>query len=112
MNLTVSERIVLLNILSAYTGNFATLKTIKKVKDALLLSEDEAAIWRPQFHEDGRFEWRTQDENGNPIKQDSEIEIGEMALMVIQEELKKLDHENKLKECHYALYERFVEGAK
>lgn len=107
MILTVFERANLLNVLPR-EGNFVTLKTIRKLREALALTEDEIAKWQPKFSENGRMEWRIADDGGKPIPQEAEIEIGEQGKEIIRTALKKLNDSNVLKDEHYTLYEKFV----
>lgn len=106
MILTVFERANLLNILPK-EGNFKTLKTVRKLRESLVLTEDEAERWKPQFS-DERMEWLIADDDGNPIPQEADIPITPQGIDVITEILKKLDDKKMLKEEHYSLYEKFM----
>ena len=99
MELSVLERLVLLNVLPA-EGNFTTLKIVRQLREALSFSEDEHATL--QFKQDDkRLAW--QDE-GQP----ADIEIGSKAQALIVETLEKLDKDGKLTEQHMSLYEKFI----
>jgi len=99
--LTVLERLVLLSILPK-EGNFVTLKLVRKLRENL--SFDEAEIKELNFAQDGdQVKWN---EKANVTKR---VNIGEKMNDLIQEALKKLDDEKKLREDHFSLYEKFVE---
>lgn len=106
MELTVFERAVLLNVLPK-EGNFKTLRTVKKLRENLSLSDEEIDKWQPSV-EDGNVWWKVQDDEGNPIPQQAEVEITEHGKEVVREILQKLDKDKKLKMEHYSLYEKFV----
>lgn len=100
MNLSVFERLMLFHILPR-EGDFVTLKTVRKLREALSLSEDEQKEINFQAgNEQGAFTWDKQ--------VDKEIAIGEKALDIIASRLKELNKQKKLKMEHFALYERFI----
>lgn len=108
MNLTVKERATLFSILPR-EGNFKTLKTVRKLRESLALTEDENKKWGVKFEPDGRMTWNTiNPETKEPIPQEADIEIGEVANEVIIEMLKKLDESKTLQEDMFSLYEKFV----
>jgi hypothetical protein len=101
MNLSVYDRLILLNILPK-EGDFTTLKIIRKLREDLSFSEEEHAVL--QFkQENGSVQW--QQEADIP----KDISIGEKASDVIADVLIRLDKEKKLQDMHYSLYESFVE---
>jgi hypothetical protein len=106
MKLTVLERAILTAILPK-EGNFKTLKTVRKLREAVTLSEDEVKKWEPVLTDD-KMTWKVLDDNGNPIPQEADVEISELGEELIREALEKMDKENKLKEEHFTLYEKFV----
>lgn len=108
MKLKVSERILLLNILAAYEGNYISVKATRELNEKLGLNEDEVAIWQPRVYPDGRYEWKTKDDDGNAIPQDAEVEIGEVGKDIIRQEMVKLNGTGRLKVEHLELYEKFV----
>lgn len=102
MQLTVKERIMVLNILPA-EGNFVTLKIIGDLKSALSFTEEELKSF--EIKEDGgRVTWN------QTAKQEAEISVGPKATSVIAEALEKMDRENKLTVDHLSIYEKFVDG--
>jgi len=107
MLLSVFERANIINILPK-EGNFKTLKTLRKLKEDLSLSEEEVKKWQPSFSEEGIMKWRVLDEEGNQIEQDTDIELSELSIELIAEILRKLDSKKQLKEEHFSLYEKFV----
>jgi len=104
MKLDVRERLVLLSILPA-EGNFVTLKVVRKLKDNLSFSEEEIKQYK-FVQGEGTVTW------DNSVEQDKMTEIGTQAKIIIQDALKKLDGENKLREEHYTIFEKFVEKDK
>lgn len=102
MNLTVLERLVLLNILPK-EGDFTTLKLVRKAREAL--SFDDLENKRLGFIQDGgQVRWN---ESANVVK---DIDLGEMMTIRVVEELKKMDKEEKLREEQFTIYEKFVES--
>ena len=101
MELSVRERLVLLSVLPQ-EGNFITLKVVRQLREALSFSEEELKQY--QFvQSEGRVTW---DDKAEQVK---EIEIGEKAMDIISEALKKLNEDKKLKDEHFTIYEKFVE---
>ena len=83
-------------------GNFITLKVVRKLREGLSFSEEE--IKQYNFIQDkGRITW------DDKAEQSKEIEIGEKAMDIIKEALKKLNEDKKLKDEHFTIYEKFVE---
>ena len=104
MELTVLERLVLLQLLPK-EGNFATLKLVRKAREDL--SFDDLENKRLNFVQDGdQVRWNMTEDKG--IRKD--ITIGETMTNTVVEELKKLSDSGKLREDHFTLYEKFVEG--
>lgn len=101
IELTVLERLVLLNLLPK-EGNFTTLRLVRKLREAL--SFDELEHKKLGFVQDGdQVRWNIE---ANIVKS---FEIGEKMTDMVSAELKKLDKEEKLREEHFSLYEKFVE---
>lgn len=101
MELTVLERLVLSNLLPK-EGNFTNLKLVRQLKEAL--SFDELENKKLSFVQDGdQIRWN---EKAKVVKN---FEIGEKMLELIADSLKKLDKEEKLRDEHFSLYEKFVE---
>ncbi len=101
MQLNVSERINLLNILPQ-ENDFVTLKIIRKLKDELSFSEEEIKLLNITSNE-GRIKWRVDKSF------EKEIEIGEKLTDIIVLELKKLNDSKKLHVTYMSLYEKFIE---
>ena len=100
MELSVFERILLLNILPR-EGDFKTLKVVRKLQDDTGFSEDELKAL--QFKQDGaRTEWRREADIPK------EVPIGEFAHQIIVERLKEIDKQKKLALEHLPFYERFI----
>ena len=101
MELSIIERLVLLNILPK-EGNFLTLKLIRQLRESL--SFDEAEIKAVNLRQvDEKVAW---DMDKAVSKK---IEIGEKMSDLVVGTLKDLDKEGKLKDEHFSLFEKFVE---
>jgi len=107
MILTVFERANLLGLLPK-EGNISTLRTVRKAREAIALSDEENERWQPRI--DGtHMEWKMIEEDGTPIPQEADIPISELAFGMIRKKLVEADSKEKLKIEHYSLYEKFVE---
>ena len=132
--LSVLDRFTLLSILPQ-TGDFLTLKIMRKLREALSFNEEDHAAYRFEglyrckgcgyeaflsYNHDPRNEdCAVEDCNSkliytgsqrwdNSVPQEREIEIGDIGRGLIVSALKKLDEEKKLTERHFGLYEKFV----
>jgi len=102
MELTVKERLVLLNLLPN-EGNFLTLKLMRKLREALSFDEEE--LKRLNVVQNGdRVSWDITVD----IRKD--IAVGDVMTDVIVKDLKGKDKDGKLTEDHITLYEKFVEN--
>jgi len=102
MKLDVRERLILLSILPA-EGNFITLKVVRKLKEDLSFSEEEIKQYKFVQKED-QVTW------DDKVEQSKLVTIGTQGKIIIQDALKKLDEDKKLREEHYTIYEKFVEN--
>lgn len=101
VKLNVLERLVLSNVLPK-EGNFTTLRLVRLLREAL--SFDELEHKKLGFIQDGdQVKWN---EKAKVVKG---FKIGEKMMDLISETLKKLDKEEKLRDEHFSLYEKFVE---
>jgi len=103
MEFKTFDRLILLNLLPK-EGNFTDLKILRKLKEELSFSEKEHEALQFEFGENGSVRWNLE---GDVPK---EVEMGSRAKTIIEEILKKLDSEKKLKEEHLSLYEKFIGG--
>ena len=102
MELTVKERLVLLNLLPN-EGNFLTLRLMRKLREALSFDEEE--LKRLNVVQNGdRVSWDITVD----IRKD--IAVGDVMTDVIVKDLKGKDKDGKLTEDHITLYEKFVEN--
>jgi len=127
VELTVLDRATLLQSLPE-SGDFLTLKILRKMKEKLSLTEEEIKFFDLKYVytciEDssilhsltpincpkcnkpmqmgGGVIWNPQ------VKQDIEMEFNEMEESIIQSSLKKLNDSKQLTEKHLSLYEMFV----
>ena len=108
MLLTVFERLLLRNIVPQIQGwNFGSMKEARILLESLFDETEEARL---NFQIKGtQVKWHKQDDSGNPIPQEKEIEISEGLKAKIAKFLKQLDKEERLGFEHYSLYEKFVE---
>jgi hypothetical protein len=101
LELTVSERLVLIQILPQ-EGDFATLRVVRDLRSALSFSEAELAA----------LKFRTEGENLHWEPQPAaDIDIGPRALVLIADTLKDLNTKKKLRLDQVDLYERFTTEA-
>ena len=101
MEFTVLERLVLLNVLPK-EGNFTTLKLVRQLREAL--SFDELEHKKLNFIQDkDQVRWN---ESANVVKN---FEVGETVMKMIADTLEKMDKEEKLRDEHFSLYEKFVD---
>jgi hypothetical protein len=127
MKLSVLERLILLNLLPV-EGSFTNLKLLRIARENLSFNEEEnkalafrqegsQMVWNdfatfnkstgellegtPALVERAMNERRT-------VVGEKEVEIGEVVTKMVVEELKKLDREEKLKNEHMSLYEKFI----
>jgi hypothetical protein len=101
MELSVIERIVLMNVLPE-EANILTAKIVKDLMDAVGFTEEEHAILK--FREEGgRTKWEPTAEFSK------EFEFGRKALSVITEALGQLDVNRKLTPDHVSLWTKFMD---
>jgi len=101
VNLKVLERLVLSTVLPK-EGNFTTLRLVRQLREAL--SFDELEHQKLGFIQEGnQVKWN---EKARVVKG---FKIGEKMLELISDTLTKLDKEEKLRDEHFSLYEKFVE---
>lgn len=100
MNLTVGERIALLQLLPK-EGNFVTLKIVRDLQGALSFSESEIEEYSI-VENGGHVRWNTDADEG------ADVEVGEKALDIITTALRQADEEERLTQATFELYERFV----
>ncbi len=103
MELTVFERITLLNVLAQFQGDFTTLKIVREMKEALSFTEEEHKSLQLRV-EGGQAFWLSEADKPR------EISMGEKAAEIIREQLTALDERKMLTDDHYTLYVKFVGG--
>ena len=99
MELSVTERLLLLNILPQQ-GNALTLKIVKDLQGELSFSEAEIELYGFD-QRDGSLYWESEKETPK------EVDVGKKALSVISERLEELNKGAKLSMDQLSLYERF-----
>lgn len=108
MELTVPERITLLNILPPQ-GDFTTLKLVRQLREALSFNEEEnkALKFTQTGQGDKSFVTWNASEAEKIVKN---ISIGEKMTDLVVKQLKELNKKQELTDQHFTLYEKFVEG--
>ena len=104
MKLTVLERLRLFEIVPR-EGDFATLKTVRTLREAISISEAEAKefAFKATPNESGtQYAWN------NKGMEEREVEIGGPAVAIVAEALKKMNTDKKLTDDFFSLYEKFV----
>lgn len=102
MNLSVFERLILLNILPSFKGNIQQLRWASKLRAELGFSEEERKAL--EFEQQGaQLRWKTEADMA------VEVEIKPEQKAVVVSVLKALNKQELLGLEHMALYERFVE---
>lgn len=100
MKLNMLERFMTLDILPQ-EGNFATLSIVMNLKKILPPTEDEIKECEINQKDDGRTIWNDKG------KIEKDIQFSDVASLMIKDRLKQLDKQERLKEQHYTLYEKF-----
>lgn len=99
MEFTVPERLTMLGLLPPAVGNLLTVKIVHDLRQAIAFSEEDLGIL--QFEQnDGQLRWK----DGIGPKG---IEVGPQVAKIIHDELGKLDKNEKLREDHLTLVEKF-----
>jgi hypothetical protein len=101
MNLSILDRIVLLGALPKQ-GAYITLKILTNLGLSLSFTEEELKKWNIQS--DPETNLTTWDSGAGEV----EIPIGEKAMDIIVDALKKLDQEKKLTPEMIDTYEKFI----
>lgn len=106
VKLAISERLKLTDLLFDEQSSFLRLKTIRKFREELSLTEDEqkAVSYKEKPAPDGRGSYSVWNKEKDPNK---EFEIGEIMLEIICGKLKKLNDENALRQDQFDLYKAF-----
>lgn len=101
MELSIMERVMLLNILPT-KGNIVTLKLVQELRDALSFDEDDIEKAElTQDDETGRVTWET-----NIVKT---FDFGKKVTGIIVKTLEQLNLEEALTSQHMSLCEKFLE---
>ena len=102
MDLQIGERLVLLDNLPR-EGDYTTLKIIRELREALSFTEEEHKTYNFR-QEDSQILW------DNDKGETKDISIGEKATDIIKDTLKELNDKKKLRDEHFSLYGKFMEG--
>jgi len=98
MELTIAERLVLLNIIPV-EGNYVTAKILQRLRLAVGFTEEEVEKWNMVVSEE-KVEWKDEAEPTN-------IPIGKVARAEIVKALEKVDEAGKVNAQHFTLFEKF-----
>ena len=100
MELSVPERVALLELLADVEGNFLTLKILRKLREELSFSEEEIKAFG-LVESGGKITW----ERGGG----KDVTMGNKARQIAVETLKQRDIAGTLRDRHYSLFEKLVE---
>ena len=98
--LNVGERLIILQILPK-EANFITLRLIRDLSGKVGLSADEFIDFDMK-QEGDKISWN------NKGSEEKSIDFREKEIDIIENELKKLDRENKLEFKHFSIFEKFA----
>jgi hypothetical protein len=101
MDLTVAERLALLNLLPG-EGDIVTLRVMRELREALSFDEAEIARLGIEANE-GRITWT---DDGST----KDVEVGPKATRLVTDTLDKLNTDRKLTEQHLTLCDKFGIG--
>jgi len=103
MELSVFERLILLNILPR-EGDYRTLRQLRELREELAFSDDEQAAlqFRQDEQEPGTMHWLTE------ADRPKDVPLGDSVMELIGTTLRDLDRRHKLRDEQMGLYERFV----
>ena len=102
MELTIKNRVILLNMSAAFTGNVVALGKIQRFREDLSLSTEESKAVNFRNTDTG-YQWDEPD--GPKVK---EVEVPERAMELISAALIKMNDAEVLTLDHIDLYELFV----
>jgi len=101
MELTIYERLLLLNVLPP-TGDLTTIRIVRKLRETLSLTEEEHVEHHIETTPDGNVKW----DNDVP----KPFELGAKAHDIAVKALEKLDSEGAITEQHLSLFDKFGIG--
>lgn len=102
MELSVQERLVLLEALGQVRGNLAELRILRELKEELSFGEEEHKELGLHVEAERMF-WNPE------AAQDKEIEIGDVARDIIVRRFKELNDQRILTEAHLFIVDKFPE---
>ena len=105
MKLSVRERLLLAGVLPP-EGDLVTLRNVQALKQLLSFSDEEVDRWNIRIEGD-RAEWSLHDKDGNPLDQESEIELSSKQRDLIRAELEKKNKAKALKAEQLSLCDKF-----
>jgi hypothetical protein len=100
MELTVMDRLLLLNILPT-EGDITTIRIVTQLRGDLSFSEQEHEDFKI-LNEEGQIKW------DKTTELPKEVEIGTKANKIIVKALKKINDDGKLTAQFIALYDKFI----
>jgi len=109
VELGVLDRMMLMGILPK-EGNVATIRIVRKLREAASFSEEEHEMLHITFGENGAVKWEEpKGEDGKRVPHMKAIKIGVVMFADAIRALEKLDKDEMLTSDHMGLYEKFVE---
>ena len=103
--LEIAERFVVLQLLPE-KANFANLKMIRELKEALVLTAEEQEAVEFVQTPDGMVRW----DGAKAAQCVADIPFGSKMIVMVIDALEKLNKDNALEQKHLSLYEKFVEN--
>ncbi len=105
MQLTIKQRVILLNMSAAFTGNVVALGKIQKFRDELSISSEEEKVVNFRMVEDVGYKWTEPDEKHPLLK---EIDVPERAMTLVAKSLTEMDKSESLTLDMVDIYELFI----
>jgi hypothetical protein len=99
MTLTIKERLLLLSVLPE-KGDIVSIRIVRQLRESLSFSEEDHARLGIKSA-DGIVQW------DDKVPQDTEVEIGPKAHLLIAEALNKLSESKALTEDFISLWDKF-----
>jgi len=103
--LEIAERFVVLQLLPE-KANFANLKMIRELKEALVLTAEEQEAVEFVQTPDGMVQW----DGAKAAMCVVDISFWSKMIVMVIDALEKLNKDNALEQKHLSLYEKFVEN--
>ena len=100
MQLSIGERMMILNMLPKQQGDYLAIKAVRQFREELSPTPEEVRDYKIVLHDDGRLTW----ENAQPI----EVEVNDFLRERVASVLRDLSKREVLGEEHLPLWEKFI----